>query len=397
MLLRGHHYRTGERIDVTVVAGRILAVTAAGKQHADVEGDYLAPALVDLQINGGLGVNFTSDRLTKQEVAKVALACHRRGIAVFCPTVITAAAETICHALATMVAVRVAESWLANAIPGFHLEGPYISPEDGPRGAHPARHVRPADFDEFRRFQDAAGGLIRLVTLAPEVPGALSLIEKLRSLHIKVAIGHSAASPATIRDAVRAGATLSTHLGNGCARTLPRHDNLLWEQLACDGLTASIIPDAHHLPWSVVKSILRCKGPGRVIVTCDASPLAGMPPGRYQPWEEQVEVLPEGKIILPSQGVLAGSWEFTNRCVEKLLQHTDGLGLADIHDAACTVPAKFLELRIDQTPQLEHQDPARLVVYRRDAEGNLGITHSVIGEQDYQIPSTASPTGAAGC
>ena len=101
---------------------------------------------------------------------------------------------------------------------------------------------------------------MRLVTIAPEVPGALPLIEYLRNAGIHVAIGHTAASPAQIADAVRAGARLSTHLGNGCAQMLPRHPNVIWEQLAADELTAGFIVDGHHLPPSTVKAMLRAKG-----------------------------------------------------------------------------------------------------------------------------------------
>lgn len=386
MLLRGKHYRTGEDLDVRLEAGRVRAVTAAGDGPADLDGEFLAPALVDLQINGAFGVNFTSDGLTREDVKQVVRVCHGRGIGRFCPTVITAAPETICHALRTLAGACEADAVLAESMPGFHLEGPYLSPEDGPRGAHPRASVRPASVDEFLRFQEAAGGRIRLVTLAPEAPGALTLIGKLtQDLGVRVAIGHSAAAPAVIGEAVRAGASFSTHLGNGCARMLPRHENLLWEQLACDELTASIIPDGHHLPWPLVKCVLRCKGPSRVIVTCDASPLAGMPPGKYRPWGDEVEVLPEGKIVLTSQSVLAGSWDFTNRCVEKLLRHADGLTLAEVHDLASVRPAELLR----QTAGIHAGTLARLVMYGRDAAGHLRMTHSVIGEQVYEIPATA--------
>src|SRR5690349_7968674 len=131
MLLRGKHYRTGERIDVTITAGQITSIASPSSQSADLDGDYLAPAMVDLQINGGFGINFTSDRLTQDDVAYVARTCHSHGIGVFYPTIITAASETICHALATLSAARQSELWLADAIPGFHLEGPFISPLDG--------------------------------------------------------------------------------------------------------------------------------------------------------------------------------------------------------------------------------------------------------------------------
>src|SRR5262249_8138444 len=152
---------------------------------------------------------------------------------------------------------------LAAAVPGLHVEGPYLSPEDGPRGAHPLEHIRPPDWDEFQRFLEAAGGRIRLLTLAPEAEAALPFIERLPAAGIVVAIGHTGADPETIHAAVRAGARLSTHLGNGAHSMIRRHPNYIWEQLACDDLTASVIADGHHLPASVLKCFARVKGAER--------------------------------------------------------------------------------------------------------------------------------------
>src|SRR5262249_6132555 len=152
-----------------------------------------------------------------------------------CPTLVTNSFEVIQHGFATL-AKACDDPDLSRAIPCFHLEGPYISPDDGPRGAHPKAHVRAPDWDEFRRWQDAADGRIRLVTLAPEHDSAPTFIEMLTAAGVVVALGHTAATGVRIRDAVRAGARLSTHLGNGCHAQLPRHDNVIWEQLANDGL-----------------------------------------------------------------------------------------------------------------------------------------------------------------
>src|SRR5207244_4307325 len=182
----------------------------------------------------------------------------------------------------------------ARPLPARHREGPDLSPEDGPRGAHPRQHIRPPDWDEFRRLQDAAGGLIRLVTLAPEHDGALPFIEKLVAAGVVVSLGHTAASGACIRAAAKAGARLSTHLGNGAHAILPRHPNYIWEQLAADELWASIICDGHHLPPSVARCIVRVKTPARTILTSDAGSLAGLAPGHYHEWGQELEVRPEG-------------------------------------------------------------------------------------------------------
>src|SRR5262249_9784057 len=156
-----------------------------------VEAEWMAPAFFDLQINGCDGIGFSSPDLTLADVRRVVEVCARHGIVELLPTVITNSHSVLVKCLATLKAARESDTALSRAIPGIHLEGPYISPEDGPRGAHPRRHVRPPDWDEFRRLQDAAGGCIRLVTLAPEYDGALSFIEKLAAAGVVVALGHT--------------------------------------------------------------------------------------------------------------------------------------------------------------------------------------------------------------
>src|SRR5262249_3702343 len=219
----------------------------------------------------------------------------------------------------------------AAAMPGIHLEGPYLSAEDGPRGAHPRQHIRRPDWEEFCRLQDAAEGRIRLLTLAPEHEGALPFIERAVRAGIVIAIGHTAAGAARIRDAIEAGARLSTHLGNGSHATLSRHDNYIWEQLAADELWASIICDGHHLPPAIARCILRVKTPARTILTCDAGSLAGMPPGRYREWDQEFDVLPEGKIVVPGTSFLAGSWAFTDQCICNAVRY----GGASTADGLC--------------------------------------------------------------
>src|SRR5439155_6971425 len=186
------------------------------------------------------GHGFSSEQLGADAVHHVGSVCRRHGIAGLCPTLVTNARPALLHGFATLARACDRDAALARALPAFHLEGPYISAEDGPRGAHPRAHVRPPDWDEFRRWQDASGNRIRLVTLAPELDGALRFIEMLVASGVVVSLGHTAASAGCIRDAIKAGARLSTHLGNGCHAMLPRHDSYLWEQLAEDGLWASV-------------------------------------------------------------------------------------------------------------------------------------------------------------
>jgi N-acetylglucosamine-6-phosphate deacetylase len=233
------------------------------------------PGLVDLQVNGFAGVDFGDPALTPEGVLRAVEAIGATGVTRFLPTLITSSLETFTACARTIAGTS------HPAIAGIHMEGPYISPEDGYRGAHSRAFVRGADLDDFHRRQDAADGRIRLVTLAPETPGALPLVERLVAGGVRVAIGHTAASGPQVADAVSAGATLSTHLGNGCPSLIPRHPNVIWEQLAEDRLLASFIVDGHHLPPATVKAMIRAKTPSRSLLVTDAIAAAGMPPGRY--------------------------------------------------------------------------------------------------------------------
>jgi N-acetylglucosamine-6-phosphate deacetylase len=196
---------------------------------------------------------------------------------------------------------------IASAIPGFHLEGPYISVVDGPRGAHPKDYAREPSWDEFERLQDAAAGLIKLVTVAPELPGAISFIEKLREEGIIPAIGHTNAETEDIEAASLAGAALSTHLGNGAHAHIRRHPNYLWDQLANDNLWASLIVDGFHLPANVVKVMTRAKGLEKIILVTDAVTVAGLAPGTYSFMGKDVELRPEGVVKLSGTDYLAGA------------------------------------------------------------------------------------------
>jgi N-acetylglucosamine-6-phosphate deacetylase len=359
MRLRAREYSTGQSLDLVCEHGKIQERGSASNVRADLEAEWIAPAFFDLQINGCDGRGFSSERLTVEDIGHIVRVCQQHGIAQLMPTLITNSFEALAHGLAALRHGRDLDPALARAIPGIHLEGPYISPEDGPRGAHPRQHVRPPDWEEFQKLQDAAGGLIRLVTLAPESEGALAFMEKLTATGVIVAIGHTGADGRRIRDALRAGARLSTHLGNGSHAMLPRHANYIWEQLAADELWASIICDGHHLPPSVVRCFLRVKTPARTILTCDASSLAGSPPGRYREWEQELDVLPEGKIVVAGTRYLAGSWAFTNQCVRNVL-HWGEAGLGDAIDMAGAKPRELLGM---PGRTLEPGQPADLILF----------------------------------
>ena len=295
----------------------------------------LLPGFVDLQVNGFAGVDFGDPKTTPERLLVAVRAIEKTGVTRFLATLITSSLEDFGACAKTLIRAKYP------AIAGIHMEGPYISPEDGPRGAHARELVRGADIDDFRRRQEAAEGRIVLVTLAPEVPGALRLVEHLAAAGVRVAIGHTAASPALIADAVRAGATLSTHLGNGCAQMLPRHPNFLWEQLAEDRLLASFIVDGHHLPPATVKAMVRAKTPARSILVTDAIAAAGMPPGVYQLAGQKVELSPAGRVAVPGAPNLAGSALLMNVAIGNAVRFT-GLRLDDVVAMASGQPAAYL-------------------------------------------------------
>jgi N-acetylglucosamine-6-phosphate deacetylase len=293
------------------------------------------PGFFDLQVNGFGGVDFNAPDLTSDRLAEALARMRETGVTRCLPTLVTSSLDEF------STSARVIAGMSDPAIAGIHMEGPYISSEDGARGAHRRECVRAASRDDFRRRQDAADGRIVLVTLAPEVDGVLPLIGDLAADGVRVAIGHTAASPQQIQNAVSAGATLSTHLGNGCAAVLPRHPNVIWEQLAADALFASVIVDGHHLPPATVKSIVRAKGVTRTILVTDAIAAAGCEPGTYTIGGVRTELGPDGRVSLAGTPYLAGSSLTLDRAVANTARFT-GLPLEDIAPMASTIPALLM-------------------------------------------------------
>jgi N-acetylglucosamine-6-phosphate deacetylase len=347
--------------------GLAIAAAATAPQLAALErprarsGDIrrlASTGFLDLQVNGFAGIDFNDPATTADDVRRALAALRAHGVTSVLPTIISSTTDRFARCARMLMGVNAA------AILGIHMEGPYISPDDGPRGAHRREDVFPASIDDFKRRQDAAGGRVRLVTLAPEVPGALPLIEYLRASGIRAAIGHTAASPEQVRDAVRAGATLSSHLGNGCANTIPRHPNFLWEQLAADELMASLIVDGHHLPPATVKTMIRAKTASRVVLVTDAIAAAGQPPGEYQLGSVKVRLDESGRVAIPGAPNLAGSALSMDRAVANTVRFA-GVSLEEALAMASAQPARYLGVKPAGSLELEW-DPAafRLRVLR---------------------------------
>jgi len=277
---------------------------------------------VDLQVNGFLGIDFSAPGLELGQFRSVVFALRERGTVAFCPTVITAPMDVYEQNL-PVLAKAMSEPDLSPHLLGIHLEGPFISPRDGARGAHPARHVQLPSIPTYDRLQDLAAGQISLFTLAPELPGAEELIRYVRSIGPTVSLGHHLADRNAITRACDKGAVASTHLGNGIPNLLPRHPNPIWDQLDEQRLSAMLIVDGHHLPDSFVRVVVRGKTSRRVIVVSDAAPIAGLPPGNYETLGQEVVLEQSGRIWNPRGDHLVGS----SACLLDCMNHLASLNL----------------------------------------------------------------------
>ncbi len=264
------------------------------------------PGLVDLQVNGFKGADFSDARLSEESFTTACLEILAAGTSAFLPTVVTSSSEVYRHNL-PLIAKVIAREEFAGGLFGIHLEGPFISAADGARGAHDRRWVRHADLEYLRQLLDWAGGQVRLLTVAAEVDGIEELIEYAANEGVTVSLGHQMADSEAIDRAVAAGACALTHLGNGVPAVLDRHNNPIWAGLANDDVCAMIITDGHHLPDNVIKTFIRAKGIARIIITSDASPIAGLPPGRYETLNNIVVLDEGGRLYNPQTGYMVGS------------------------------------------------------------------------------------------
>lgn len=313
---------------------------------------WTTPGFIDLQVNGFAGVDYNSPNAPIEEIGRSIRVMFSTGVTRFFPTVITGSPERMLGALRNLAAAREsltegvgqAMPGIGQAIAGFHVEGPHISPDDGPRGAHPREWVRPPDLDEFHRWQEAARGHIRLVTLSPEWPESPRYIEHLVREGVVISIGHTRATPQQIRDAVSAGAILSTHLGNGANPMLPKTANYIWEQLAEERLSASFIVDGIHLPDAFLCAAIRAKGVERSILVTDAVMPAMCAPGFYELGEVQVELKDDRRVVLRGGGPgsnerLAGSSLRMDQAIENVMRIA-GVSLDEAVAMATLNPAR---------------------------------------------------------
>ena len=328
---------------------------------------FCSPGFVDLQINGARGVNFSAPDLTAEAAAGMVAAMWATGVTTFCPTLVTSPLDLLERNLRLLEEARGEDPDFAASVPCYHVEGPYLSP--GPsHGAHDPALMRRPDWAEFTRLQQAAGGNIGILTIAPELAGAAEMIRRVSESGVVVAIGHTDGTASDIHQAVEAGARLSTHLGNGCPEFIHRHRSPLWAQLVSDELSASMICDGFHLPAEVIQAIARLKGVDRSILVTDAIHVAGLPPGPYELGTVPIELLASGQVVTrTTPSSMAGSTLAMNRAIAQY-RTLGGVSLEAAVQAATANPARLLARGGGVCQRLEEGAPANLVLWRGGEE-----------------------------
>ncbi len=367
MLLRGRRPEDNRVVELELEGGRISRFRVAEERANPNDRDpsvYVSSGFFDPHINGFAGVDFNTDGLRAADFHRAARAIALTGVTAFFPTLITASAERLLGQLKTLAGILESDPFLSRICPGIHLEGPFVSPLDGPRGIHPAQHIRLPQWDEFQALQSASRGKIRLLTVAPEQEGALPFIERVARSGVVVAIGHTAASEETLDAALSAGATLSTHLGNGMGTPLHRYRNVFQKQLAMDGLMATVIADGIHLPGYVVKNIIRAKGDRRILLITDALSAADQAPGNYRLGEVDLVLTADATARVAGTNALAGSTLSLPRAITNVIRWSG----AELGDAIRMATENARKLFPSLLGTLAEDQPANLVFFRYEEE-----------------------------
>ncbi|MBT3359220.1 MAG: N-acetylglucosamine-6-phosphate deacetylase [Rhodospirillales bacterium] len=284
------------------------------------EDDQTTLGLVDVQVNGFAGVDFNSDGLTAEELDCALTAMLATGVTRCLPTIITAAPDRLRARLVALdTAVRESRlgPWMVD---GIHLEGPFLSPEDGYAGCHPTEAMRPPSLEVFDKLTANLAAPVRLITVAPELDGAIPFIEALSRRGTVVALGHSSATHDVVKHAADAGARMSTHLGNAISHLLEKNNNTLFAQLGEDRLAAGFIADGAHIPPYMLQSWIRAKEPRRTVLVTDATAAAAAEPGMYTLGDLGIERGDDGVVREPGSPYLAGSSATLDGCIRNVMR-----------------------------------------------------------------------------
>lgn len=382
--VEGINYLDNSPVAVEMANGKIVKVERLKKNSEEDKSIFIAPGLIDIQINGYNNVSFSLEgaegysggsKLTTEDVKIVTEGLWKEGVTTYFPTLTTNSQELLVKNFATLAKAK-DDPTLFGSIPGFHLEGPYISGVDGYRGAHPREHVRQPDWKEFLEVYKASGEKILLVTLAPEIDGAFEFIRKCREKGIVISLGHHNGSAAIIKQSIDNGAGLATHLGNGCAPLINRHSNPIWPQLADDRLMISIICDSFHLPPEVIQAFYKVKGVDKIIITSDITSYAGLPPGKYKIKSgETIEKTADGNTKFSGQeGGLYGSATPLPKAVGHIMKVT-GCSLAKAIQMTTKNPARLHNL--NDRGKLEPGKRADIILFTMD-DFNMKIQKTIV-------------------
>lgn len=297
------HYATRKPVTIRCAGGRIVAMERASE--IPPENLWVAPALLDVQINGYGGIDYQRDNLTEDDLLSSIRQLRRDGCTRILLTLITDEWPRLMARLQRIKQLRDANPELRRAIVGWHIEGPFLSDKPGFHGAHNPGFMCDPTREHVETLRRITGSDPVLLTLAPERNGSIAAIEAATANGIKISLGHTNASAEILQSAVAAGATGFTHLGNGCPRELDRHDNILWRVFETPGLIVGIIPDAIHVspaPFRLMHRSLES-----IYYTTDAMSAAGAPPGTYPLAHLQLEVGADQIVRQPGRTNFAGS------------------------------------------------------------------------------------------
>jgi N-acetylglucosamine-6-phosphate deacetylase len=338
--LTAHDLRSGQPVRIRWHDNTILSLEPVSEAPKDL---WIAPPLLDLQINGYAGIDFQQDRVSSEDLLQAVTKIQAAGCTRFLFTLISDHWPVMLRRLEHFRKLRSQSEYLRRAIAGWHIEGPFLSAEAGFCGAHdPTVMIDPKDeyIDELRKM--TADDPV-LLTIAPERLEAISAIAHAVSLGMKVSLGHTNAPRKRLIQALKAGATGFTHLGNGCPKQLDRHDNILWRLFETPGFTASLIPDGIHVSPPLFRLVHKLVGSASVYYVSDAMAAAGAPPGKYKLARLEVEVGDDQIVRLPGSANFAGS---ALEPIDGIFRAADMLNCSwrDIWPNFSEVPARFMDL-----------------------------------------------------
>lgn len=374
--LNGKSFLDGKPLEICISEGKIKSVSST---ETCLENVWIGPGFTDIQVNGYGGLDYNEVQADFLALGQISRKLLQHGVTCHFPTIITNSPDKISGLIKQIVQLRKPDLLAKSCIPGIHIEGPFISPEDGPRGAHFREFVQAPDWNLFQKWIDESEGLIKMITLSPEWEGSISFIEKCRDASILVSIGHTSATHSQIFNAVKAGARVSTHLGNGMHGTIARHPNYLWSQLSEENLSATIIADGFHLPVEVIQVFKKVKG-GNLMLVSDSVAMAGMPPGDYDAAVGgKVTLTAEGKLHLnENPNTLAGSAMNILQGVNFLLKNN----LAMLPEAWQMASVRPLRLFYPKYDPFQIGVPADLIQVNQQADQTIEILKTIKNGQE---------------